>query len=110
MKETRLTPTPCPRCGINLDCASCLEEDATPDADDFTVCIKCQEVLRFYVDDAGDLRIRSLSEKDIVETPLDQLARLQRIVTQVKERTDRRAKLKSKARAKRKRARKTRSR
>ncbi len=106
MKETRLPATPCPRCGHKLDCATHVGDDATPDALDFTICIKCQEVLRFYRDTAGDLRIRKVAEEDILEMPLDELARFQRLLSQFKERERRR----SKARAQRKRKRKTRSR
>lgn len=106
MKETRLTPTPCPRCGHKLDCASSFEDNAEPGVDDYTICLCCQEVLRFYLDDVQTLRVRKVSEEDILEAPLDHLARLQRLVTKVKDQEKRR----NQARAKRKRKRKTRSR
>jgi hypothetical protein len=106
MRETRLPPTPCPRCGHKLDCATHPDSDAEPREGDFTICLKCQEVLRFHLDEAQALRVHKVSEADILEAPLDQLARFQRMLTQVKERERRR----NKARAQRKRKRKTRSR
>lgn len=110
MKETRLTPTPCPRCGHKLDAASSPEANVEPNEGDFTICLKCQDILRFYRDESDDLIVRKVTEEDILEAPLDQIARFQRMLTQIKAQANRRAKLKSKARAARKKRKKTRSR
>jgi len=105
MKDTRLPPTPCPRCGKKLDAATS-PVDATPQEGDFTICMCCQDVLRFYLDAAGDLRIRKPTDADLLELPLVEVSRYQRILTQVKDRARRR----SQAKARRKRQRKARSR
>ncbi len=105
VKDTRLTPTPCPQCGHKLDAAAS-PVNATPREGDFTICMCCQDVLRFYLDASGELRVRKPSEADLLELPLVDVSRYQRILTQVKNRAKRR----NQARTRRKRKRKTRSR
>lgn len=105
MRDTRLPVSLCPRCGRKLDAATHVE-NASPDELDFSICLGCQEVLRFYRDDEDELKLRSLTEEDIQELPLVELARLQKLLKRYKDQRQRR----SQARARRKKKRKQRSR
>lgn len=50
----------CPTCSYEMDCASCLDDDAAPSAGAFSICIRCGSLAVF--DDALRLVIPSAEQ------------------------------------------------
>lgn len=68
---TDLSVSLCPGCGAKLNAAApSIDDPSGPRVGDYSMCFYCGEYLRF--DD--DMRLQVLSEKDIVEAPLQELA------------------------------------
>lgn len=61
----------CPTCGYHMDAATCVTKEAVaPKADDFSLCMKCGEILVFN----PDLTLRAVELNDL--TTADRLTHL----------------------------------
>ncbi len=47
MRTTRLPTASCPRCGYEMDSASGVNHNRKPKPGDFSLCLRCGQVLRF---------------------------------------------------------------
>jgi hypothetical protein len=64
-QHTRLPPSYCPTCAVELDCATPAEVDATPRDGDLTVCMYCGAVLIF----TAELRQRPATPAELDSLP-----------------------------------------
>lgn len=56
----------CPTCGYQLECATVIgKKDASPKPEDFSLCMKCGEILRFK----SDLSLRPAELNDFLDLP-----------------------------------------
>jgi len=55
MTTTKMSPTPCPSCGVLLEAATSTFEEATPSDGDITICIKCGHIMMFENNQPRDL-------------------------------------------------------
>ena len=61
-RTTEMPLSYCPSCGYKMNAATSLENDAVPKSGDFSVCLRCGEILRF--DENLLLRVVPLKEWD----------------------------------------------
>jgi|SRR5580765_7564284 hypothetical protein len=66
-KETRVPPSACPGCGSELDCASDVIANASPEPGDVTICLTCGLLMRFK----DDMRLRRLTGVEMIEALQD---------------------------------------
>lgn len=66
MSDTKLPASTCPTCGYLLECATVISrQGAKPKPDDFSLCMKCGEILRFK----ADLSLRIVELNDLLDLP-----------------------------------------
>lgn len=65
MKTTAMPTSACPTCGYVMDQASSVEGEATPKTGDFSVCMRCGELLRFN----AALHVRLASDTEVNALP-----------------------------------------
>lgn len=88
MKTTLISPENiCPSCYRQLDAAADPEDSYVPKANDLTVCIYCQEILKF----TDNMAIVKITEEDLKKLPINiqlKLKHFQRtakkVITEVK--------------------------
>lgn len=72
----------CPNCGELLQGFSTVtDEDSIPVDGDVSICLYCQAVSLFN----SDLSLRAPTEQDILELPLLEIGKAQKVVTRFKE-------------------------
>jgi len=80
MNETTIPASKCPTCGYEMDSSTCVDDDTVkPKPGDFSVCMKCGEMLRF----TGTMGIRIVELNDMMELTGNnqaQLVHIQRVV------------------------------
>lgn len=80
MRHTKLSTAPCcPRCGGVQDCWWNMD-GAVPEAGDLSICLYCSAVMLL----TEDLGVRSPTVEELLECDLVDLARLQRLVLEIR--------------------------
>lgn len=63
MIHHRFSESPCPNCSAEIDSATGIDHDASPNSGDVTICLHCRSILIF----GDDLRLRFPNDEEMVE-------------------------------------------
>lgn len=80
MKDHHITKTQCLTCGKEHDGALGVDSNDKPKPGDVSICINCC-ALHIFND---DFSFRAPTEQDILELPLDEISKAQRILREAK--------------------------